>query len=61
MNSQGKPKEVPVKPANPEIRPDINVPTPKTEPEHPIRIVPVEEPEKNSPPEVEPEKEQEIG
>ncbi|MBL0340712.1 MAG: hypothetical protein IPP71_07220 [Bacteroidetes bacterium] len=56
MNSPDKPKEVPVTPAIPEIRPDVNIPTRKTEPEHPVRIVPVEEPGKSSPPEVEPEK-----
>jgi len=56
MNLPDIPKEVPITPSTPEIRPDIYIPIPKIEPEHPIKIVPVEEPGKDSPPEVEPEK-----
>ncbi|HMT28053.1 MAG TPA: hypothetical protein PKD91_02115 [Bacteroidia bacterium] len=57
MNFPDKPKEVPETPAIPEIRPDVNIPAPKTEPEHPVRIVPIEEPGISTPPEVDPERE----
>ncbi|MBK7387869.1 MAG: hypothetical protein IPN13_16790 [Bacteroidetes bacterium] len=57
MNLQQKPKEIPVTPLPPDIKPDVEIPLPNTEPEHPIRIIPIEEPDKKLPPEVIPEKE----
>ena len=52
-----KPEEFPVTPVTPEIKPGKSIPEPLIYPEHHPKTVPVEKPDKNSPPEIIPKKE----
>jgi len=54
---QKKPKEFLLTPKEPEIIPGKDIPSPEIQPEHPLKIVPVEEPLKTPQPEIEPGKE----
>lgn len=57
MKTPKKQKEFPVIPGLPEIEPGIDIPVPEIQPEYPPEPIPVEKPEENPIPEIEPLKE----
>lgn len=56
MKTLKQQKEFPVIPGLPEIDPGIDIPVPEIQPEIPTEPIPVEKPEENPIPEIEPPK-----